>query len=130
MTASEKYSVLVQMLERFIESEGEPRGTTFVREIEGEFARTGLDEEEEFSDLQHALAMYRGYEEDVRTLKHEASFAVRRLSARSARSRTRATLATSPFRPWQPYMKLRPQSRRASLIADDPENGGRGSHLY
>ena len=70
------------MLQSFIDSYGQERGTVFVRAIEAEFARVGLDEEEEFSDLQHAFAMYRGREEYIRDLKAEAIFAIRRLSER------------------------------------------------
>ena len=70
------------MLESFIEGRDQARGTIFVREIESEFARLGLDDEEDFSDLRHAFAMYGGHEEDVRDLKSEATFAVRRLSDR------------------------------------------------
>ena len=70
------------MLESFIDGKDQARGTIFVREIESEFARLGLDDEEEFSDLQHAFAMYRGHEEDIRNLKSESTFAVRRLATR------------------------------------------------
>ena len=70
------------MLESFIAGKDQARGTIFVREIEREFARSGLDEEEEFYDLRHALAMYRGQAEDIRDLKDEATFAVRRLATR------------------------------------------------
>ncbi len=82
MSPVSKFSGLVHMLESFIEGKDQARGTVFVREIEGEFARLGLDDDEEFSDLRHAFAMYRGREEDVRDLKSEATFAVSRLAAR------------------------------------------------
>ncbi len=77
-----QFSELIRMLESFIDGKDQARGTIFVREIESEFARLGLDDEEELSDLQHAFAMYRGHEEDIRDLKSEATFAVRRLAAR------------------------------------------------
>jgi hypothetical protein len=82
MPPASKFSGLVRMLESFIEDKAQARGTTFVREIEGEFARLGLDDEEEFADLRHAFAMYRGHEEDIRDLKSEAAFAIRRLATR------------------------------------------------
>jgi hypothetical protein len=82
MSAASKFAELVRMLESFIHGAGEARGTVFVRQIESELARVGLDDEEEFSDLQRALAIYSGREDDVRDLKSEASFAIRLLSAR------------------------------------------------
>jgi hypothetical protein len=82
MNPVSKFSTLIRMLEAFIHGENVHRGIAFVREIEGEFARSELDDEDEFSDLLHALAMYRGREEDIRDLKSEAIFTVRRLVAR------------------------------------------------
>jgi hypothetical protein len=85
MIPESKYSKLVRMLEAFVEGRGQTRGTITVREIEGEFARLGLDEEEEFSDLQHAFAMYRGHEADIRHLKTLATVTIRRLATRYKR---------------------------------------------
>ena len=70
------------MLKSFIEGKEASRGTIFVRQIEGEFSRLGLDEEEQFSDFQHELAIYRGHEDDIRRLKEEASFVLGRLAIR------------------------------------------------
>jgi hypothetical protein len=94
MTPSSKFSGLIQMLEAFIEGKDQARGTIFVREMEGEFARLGLDDEEDFSDLQHAFAMYRGHDEDVRDLRSEATFAVRRLASQSAEQNAAGQPAT------------------------------------
>jgi hypothetical protein len=80
MPPASKFAGLIDMLESFIEGKDQARGTAFVREMEGEFARLGLDDVEDFSDLQHAFAMYRGREEDIRDLRSEATFAVRRLA--------------------------------------------------
>ncbi len=79
------------MLTSFIEGKEASRGTIFVRQIEGEFSRLGLDEEDQFSDFQHELAMYRGDEGDIRRLKDEASFVLRRLADRKGRSSRHST---------------------------------------
>lgn len=84
MNASHSNSDFAQMLHSFIEGKDGSRGTIFVRQIEGEFSRLDLDEDEEFSDFQHELAMYRGYEDDIRRLRVEAAFVLRRLAAREA----------------------------------------------
>jgi hypothetical protein len=75
---SAKPSRLVEMLTAFVE--GKARSLSFAGEIETEFARTGLDEEEDFSELQHALALYRGTEADEQVLEREARWAIQQLS--------------------------------------------------
>jgi hypothetical protein len=84
MISSSADSEFVQMLSSFIEGKEASRGTIFVRQIEGEFSRLCLDDEEEFSDFQHELSMYQGSKDDIRRLKEEASFVLRRLATRKA----------------------------------------------
>ena len=50
---------LIQMIDAFIAGESsESRSRDFVRQMEGEFAASGLDDDERFSDLQMAFAMF------------------------------------------------------------------------
>lgn len=55
-SSSTKFEQLIQMMEAFVC--GKSRSRDFVRKMEGEFATCGLDDDERFSDLQHALAMF------------------------------------------------------------------------
>ena len=68
------------MIDSFIAGKENCRGTIYVAQIEGEFAHAGLDDNSEFSDLQHALAMYQGSESDVRSLRDKAMWASRKLA--------------------------------------------------
>ena len=70
---------LIQMVEAFIA--GASRSRDFVSQMEGEFAASGLDDDERFSDLQHALAMFGAgsREDDEKMLADECRYALRLL---------------------------------------------------
>jgi len=70
---------LIQMIDAFIS--GENRSRDFVGQMEGEFAASGLDDDERFSDLQHALAMFGAgsREDDEKVLADECRYALRLL---------------------------------------------------
>jgi hypothetical protein len=53
--------------------------------LEGEFARCGLDDDETYSDLQYALAMYRGpgHEDSLQALRRECKWAIEQLARAS-----------------------------------------------
>ncbi len=78
MTSDLDHLRFIEMLTSFVD--GGSRSTAFVREMEGEFLRLQLEEKEEFSDFQEALAMYRGYDEDVQSLSRQARYALQILS--------------------------------------------------
>ena len=82
MPTSDRYLVFAQMLNSFVDAKEFSRSTKFVRELETEFVRLGLDDEDQFSGFQYALAMFRGYEDDIRELNAEAVFVLRCLSSR------------------------------------------------
>jgi hypothetical protein len=70
---------LIQMIEAFIV--GESRSRDFVSQMEGEFAANGLDDDERFSDLQYALAMFGAgsREDDEKMLADECRYALKLL---------------------------------------------------
>jgi hypothetical protein len=70
---------LIQMIDAFIA--GESRSRDFVSQMEGEFAASGLDDDEQFSDLQYALAMFGAgsREDDEKMLVDECRCAVKLL---------------------------------------------------
>jgi hypothetical protein len=74
-----KYQKLIAMMEAFIS--GQSRSRDFVREMEGEFATSDLDDNERFSDLQLALAMFGAgdREQDEKMLAGECKYALRLL---------------------------------------------------
>ena len=53
-SATTKYQTLIEMMEAFVSGQG--RSRDFVRQMEGEFATSDLDDDERFSDLGMALA--------------------------------------------------------------------------
>ena len=55
-SATTKYQKLIEMMEAFVSGQG--RSRDFVRQMEGEFATSDLDDDERFSDLRMALAMF------------------------------------------------------------------------
>ena len=65
------------MMEAFVV--GQSRSRDFVRQLEGEFATSDLDDDERFSDLQLALAMFGagGREADEKMLAGECKYALR-----------------------------------------------------
>ena len=73
------YHKLIAMMEAFVS--GQSRSGDFVREMEGEFATNDLDDDERFSDLQLALAMFgaAGREQDEKMLAGECKYALRLL---------------------------------------------------
>jgi hypothetical protein len=77
-TASKiKCQQLIQMMDAFVA--GESRSRDFVGKMEGEFATSGLDDDERFSDLQLALAMFGAgdREDDEKMLAGECRYALR-----------------------------------------------------
>ena len=74
-----KYQKLITMMEAFVS--GQSRSCDFVNQMEGEFATSYLDDDERFSDLQFALAMYGASDRngDERTLADECKYALRLL---------------------------------------------------
>jgi hypothetical protein len=72
-----KYQKLISMMEAFVSGQSRSRG--FAGQMEGEFAASGLDEDERFSDLQLALAMYGAAEReaDEKMLAGECKYALR-----------------------------------------------------
>ena len=63
---------------------GEGRSRDFVGKLEGEFAACGLDDDDQFSDLQMALAMFGAGrpEADEKMLADECRYALRLLKER------------------------------------------------
>ena len=55
-SAAPKYQKLIAMMEAFVS--GQSRSRDFVTQMEGKFATSDLDDDERFSDLQLALAMF------------------------------------------------------------------------
>ena len=74
-----KYQKLIGMLEAFVSDQNRPR--EFVTQMEGEFATSDLDEDERFSELQLALAMFGAAdrESDEKMLAGECKYALRLL---------------------------------------------------
>jgi len=72
-----KYQKLIGMMDAFVS--GQCRSRDFVREMEGEFATSDLDDDERFSDLQLALAMFGAadLEADEKMLAGECKYALR-----------------------------------------------------
>jgi hypothetical protein len=70
---------LIQMIDAFIA--GESRSRDFVGQMEGEFAASGLDDDERFSDLQYAFAMFGAgsREDDEKMLVDECRCALKLL---------------------------------------------------
>lgn len=58
MNSSEKTNCgdLIAMIESF--TIGEERSLDFIRQMEGKFSSSGLDNDDKLSDLQYALAMF------------------------------------------------------------------------
>ena len=78
-SAATKYQKLITMMEAFLS--GQSRSRDFVRQMEGEFATSDLDDDERFSDLQLALAMFGASdrEYDEKMLAGECKYALRLL---------------------------------------------------
>ena len=78
-----RYQKLIQMMDAFVTGEG--RSRNFVRKMEGEFAACGLDDEDQFRDLQLALAMFGAgdSEADGKILAGECRLALRHLREES-----------------------------------------------
>lgn len=78
-SAATKYQKLITMMETFVSGHG--RSRDFVRQMEGEFATSDLDDDERFSDLQLALAMFGAAdrEADEKLLASECKYALRLL---------------------------------------------------
>lgn len=78
-SATTKYQKLIWMMEAFVS--GQSRSRDFVTQMEGEFATSDLDDDERFSDLQLALAMFgaAGREPDEKMLAGECKYALRLL---------------------------------------------------
>jgi len=76
-SATTKYQKLVEMMEAFVA--GQSRSRDFVTQMEGEFATSDLDDDERFSDLQLALAMFGAAdrEADEKKLAGECKYALR-----------------------------------------------------
>ena len=74
-----KYQKLIGMMEAFVA--GQSRSREFVEQMEGEFATGDLDDDERFSDLQLALAMFGASdrEYDEKMLTGECKYALRLL---------------------------------------------------
>ena len=72
-----KYQKLIAMMEAFVS--GQSRSRDFVTGMEGEFAASDLDDDERFSDLQLALAMFGASdrEYDEKMLAGECHYALR-----------------------------------------------------
>ena len=82
MEPGEQRAELIATLEEFVSGAIRSRG--FVRQIEGVFAACDLDEDERFSGLQSALALFGGGDriDDERTLAAECVSALRTLHAK------------------------------------------------
>ena len=78
-STSAKYQKLIVMMEAFVA--GQNRSRDFVREMEGEFGMSDLDDDERFSDLQLALAMFGASdrEHDEKMMASECKYALRLL---------------------------------------------------
>jgi len=74
-----KYQKLIGMMDAFVS--GQSRSRDFVSQMEGEFATSDLDNDDRFSDLQLALAMFGAVdrEEDEKMLAGECKYALRLL---------------------------------------------------
>jgi hypothetical protein len=72
-----KHQKLIEMMEAFMS--GRSRSREFVSQMESKFARSPLDEDERFSDLQLALAMFGAGDRDAdeKMLAGECKYAVR-----------------------------------------------------
>jgi hypothetical protein len=72
-----KYQKVIEMMDAFVS--GRSRSWDFVGQIENEFAASPLDEDERFSDLQLALAMFGAgdREADEKMLAGECNCALR-----------------------------------------------------
>ncbi len=77
-----RYQHLIRMMDAFVAGEGTSRD--FVGEMEGEFVACGLDDDDQFSDLQLALAMFGAgdREPDEKMLAGECRYALRVLRER------------------------------------------------
>ena len=77
-----QYQQLVRMMDAFIAGEG--RSRDFVKKMEDKFATCGLDDDDQFSDLQLALAMFGAgdREADEKMLVGECRHALRLLRER------------------------------------------------
>ena len=80
-TPNNRYQKLVRMLEAFVA--GEDRSFQFVREMDGEFWASGLNEDDRFSDLLMALDMFgvpaKDFGCDEKALASECQYALRLL---------------------------------------------------
>jgi hypothetical protein len=78
-SATTKYQKLITMMEAFVS--GQSRSRDFVTQMEGEFATSDLDDDERFSDLQLALAMFGASdrEYDEKMMAEECKYALRLL---------------------------------------------------
>jgi hypothetical protein len=74
-----KYHKLIGMMDAFVS--GQSRSRDFVGQLEGEFATSDLDDDERFSDLQLALAMFgaAGREQDEKVLAGACKYALKLL---------------------------------------------------
>jgi hypothetical protein len=74
-----KCQKLITMMEAFVS--GQSRSRDFVRQMEGEFTTSDLDDDERFSDLHLALAMFGAAdrEADEKMLASECKYALRLL---------------------------------------------------
>jgi hypothetical protein len=72
-----KYQKLMTMMEAFVS--GQSRSRDFVKQMEGEFATGELADDDRFSDLQLALAMFGASdrEHDEKMLAGECNYALR-----------------------------------------------------
>jgi hypothetical protein len=83
---SVQHAELIPMMEAFVS--GASRSREFVAQMEGSFATSPLDEDERFSDLQLALALFGAgkREDDERMLAAECRYALRLLFLTHGRS--------------------------------------------
>jgi hypothetical protein len=78
-SATTKHQKLIGIMEAFVS--GQSRSRDFARLMEGEFTTSDLDDDERFSDLQLALAMFGASdrENDEKMLTGECKHALRLL---------------------------------------------------
>jgi hypothetical protein len=74
-----KYQKLIVMMDAFVS--GQSRSRDLVGQMEGEFATSDLDEDERFSELQLALAMFGAAEreQDEKALASECKYTLKLL---------------------------------------------------
>ena len=79
-----QYRELIEAMEAFVS--GSRRSRDYVRHMEGLFATSPLDEDERFSDLQSALALFGAgeREHDERMLASECRYTLRLLHENTA----------------------------------------------